>query len=234
MARPTTQAFAFVSMVLLSLLGCVGDLMRNPQGPGGAGTAPPPTLPDSEQDPVTGRVTPNDPSFAPISPLVRRLTRDEYLNTVADVLGVTLASSDQVLLPVDRPIDGFVNTASGQGTEPDHVLAYGVIAEHVVEQLDLGAFLTAHADCREPTPTCGEGFVASTVDLLFRRPGTDAEHAAYLALFQALTSDGAGFDEAAGGVLQALLQAPQFLYLLEAERDDDFDGLRAVVGHEMA
>jgi len=223
-------------LVALWLSGCLGTLETNPLGPDSDRGEPESNgkPSDSAQDPETGRVTPNNPEFVPVAPLVRRLTRDEYLYTLQDVLGVELSAEDVARLPVDRPLEGFVNTASGQGTVPDHVLAYNVLAERALASTEAGRFVAQHTSCTETTAACGTAFIESAGTVLFRRPLDTQERAVYAGLFGELTADGANLTEALQGITQALLQAPQFLYLVEAERDDNFDGLRAVRGYEMA
>jgi len=218
------------------LAGCLGALEDSPRGPNKGQAAAPSEgeQTDSAQDPETGRVTPNNPEFVPIAPLVRRLTHDQYLFTLKDILGVTLSDEDAALLPADRPLEGFVNTASGQGTVPDHVLSYNVLAERALASPAADAFLAQHTGCKQTSLACGAAFIASAGTVLFRRPLDARERGVYEKLFFDLTAEGAELEEAVRGVTQALLQAPQFLYLVEEERDDDFDGLRAVRGYEMA
>ncbi len=233
MPRPSTLALGRACMAALCLTGCIGAFDELPAGPIGGSASRKPT--DSAQDPSTGEVTPQDPAFVPVAPLLRRLTRDEYLFTVEDQLGVQLGTDDQALIPGDRPLDGFANTASGQVALPNHVLAYNTLSERVLAGLDFEVFLSAHASCRDVTKQeCIDGFVASAASLLFRRPTDASERHTYGALFATLVGDGADFAQAARGTIQALLQAPQFLYLIEQEVDDSFHGLRAVRGYEMA
>jgi hypothetical protein len=68
---------------------------------------------------------------------------------------------------------------------------------------------------------------------LFRRPLVTREEVAFTALYQAVLDEEVTDREAQTAVVEAMLQSPQFLYLLEVERAD-FVGLRAVGGHEMA
>ena len=194
------------------------------------------TTPDDTNTPgvTLNPAAPADPEFVPVNPVVRRLTRDEYVYTVADVLGVTLNDEDRAKLPVDRPLDGFVNTATGQSVLPDHVLAYSELAATIVSALDLEAWVDEHAPCVDSEDSCHRGFVESAGRLVFRRPLTEEETEGLVRLFDAVAADSATFEEGAGFVVEAMLQSPAFLYLLEVETDPTFRGLREINGFEMA
>lgn len=215
------------SPILLLLAGACTGMVMDPgasaEGPGdaadgGSGGGPVERMP--------GVVDPGET-------LARRLTRDEYLHTVRDLLGVTLPEADAALLPRETSTEGFTNTAVGLVVTADHAEAYFAVAERVVSMLDLPAFLDAHAPCRELSRECTEGFARSAGELLFRRPLDDREAASFAALFDAGAAEGLGFDEGATLVLEAFLQAPQFLYRLETQRTGD-SGVREVDGHELA
>ncbi|MEC7525445.1 MAG: DUF1592 domain-containing protein [Myxococcota bacterium] len=166
--------------------------------------------------------------FEPVSPLARRLTREEVLHTLEDSLGVTAPAAEADAIPDDLPVGGFVNTGQGQATLPDHVRAYSRLATAVTAEMDLAAFVDAHAGCRDPG--CEATFVASAGAQLFRRPLDAREQQDFEALFAAVAAEEASFDEAAGAVLEAMLQSPQFLYLYLDETAEE----RVVRGHAMA
>ena len=207
---------------LLGVLGCTGTILDP-----GETEAPP--VPDD----VTP-ATPDDPDFVAAPVLVRRLTRDEYAFTVADVLGVTLSTGDLDPLPVDRPLAGFVKVSSGQSTAPEHVRAYGLLADRIASDPAAEAFVARHVPCMETTTACGASVVERIGRVLFRRPLRDQELADFGALFDAVTGHGADFAESSRAVMRAMLQSPQFLYLLEVESQDGYSGLRVVGGYEMA
>jgi hypothetical protein len=191
--------------------------------------------PDSVAPPVdVTPATPEDPEFVAAPTLVRRLTHDEYRFTVADVLGVTLSADDLAELPADRPLAGFVKIASGQSTAPEHVRAYALLAERIASDPAAAAFVARHVPCSETTTACGASLVDRIGRVLFRRPLTEQEHIDFGALFDAVTGHGADVGATARAVVSAMLQSPQFLYLLELEARDGYTGLRVVDGYEMA
>ncbi|MEM9192749.1 MAG: DUF1595 domain-containing protein, partial [Myxococcota bacterium] len=218
--------FGMLAITSLLLGGCVGAVSPNGDpgdnpGPGpGDGPDITPIRPEPEAD------------FVPIDPLVRRLTRDEFRYTVADVLGVSLSDEEIAPLPVDRPLEGFVNTSSGQTLGPEHVRAFSQIAEIVANKSETATFIRENVNCTDKTQECGRTVVASLGAILFRRPLTDREIDAFTMLFAEVGDEDVNFDRVAQVVVQTMLQAPQFLYRLEVERIADFNGPRVVTGYE--
>ena len=210
---------------IVGMGGCTGQIV-DPSGPDGTGSIAPPV------DITPG--TPDDPEFVAAPTLVRRLTRDEVAFTISDVVGVSLSSDDLDRFPVDRPVAGFVKIASGQSTAPEHVRAYALLAERVAGDPAAAAFVARHVPCAETTTACGASVADRLGRVLFRRPLTHQEQTDFGALFDAVTGHGADFPESSRAVLGAMLQSPQFLYLLELESQDGYTGLRVVGGYEMA
>lgn len=201
-------------MAALSIAGCQGEVTDRPWRPGGPTAYGPATPPPA---------------------LARRLTTVEYDYTVRDLLGIELSDDDLRALPVDLPIGGFVNTAQGQATLPENVLAYDRLATRITELLDMGSFVGAHAPCTETADaSCREGFARSAGELLFRRPTTDDEVRSFAALHDAVAAEGGGFEEACASVLRAMLQSPQFLYVLAADAPDGDRVVRDADGYELA
>ncbi len=205
--------------LLFGSVGCVGKINGDEDGA-------------AKDGPVAA--TPRDPDFSPTTPLVRRLTRDEYRYTAGDVLGIVLSDEDIRELPVDRPLEGFTRIPSGQATLPEHIRAYSLIAERIVNRPEFEAFLSAQVNCRETSAECGEAVARHVGFQLFRRPLENEELTAMTQLFDEFVQQGADFNRAARALTQVMLQSPQFLYLIEAERIEGFSGLREVNGYEMA
>jgi hypothetical protein len=231
-------AFGWLAHGVLACTSEMGGGTGQATGSEPGGAAAPPgdaTAADDGTTPVAvdGLVPVDRPGFEPVAPLARRLTHEEYENTLADILGVTLTDEELRALPVDRPLEGFVNIASSQATLPDHVRAYDSLASIAVSRMDFDGFLVAHAACRDASDACRSAFVNSAGGLLFRRPLAERESAAYSALFTTVEGLGGDFTEGARAVVQALLQSPEFLYLLEIEKTGT-PGLRQVTSYEMA
>jgi hypothetical protein len=159
-------------------------------------------------------------SLASGNAYIRRLTRWEYANTVADVLKVPTTPDFTDLLPSDIRANGFSNDFGGQLVSLDHVAAYQQAADAVGVALGKAAgWLTPFASCTATTAVCRDQVVKGLGLRLFRRPATAAEVTTYGALFD--TAVGAGLTTtvgAAGVVVRAMLQSPQFLYRLESQQ----------------
>lgn len=201
------------SLILVVLLACTGDIGE-----------------PNDRDPDDPIDRPRPGEGEPLTPLARRLTTDELVNTIRDVVGVELSADEIDLLPVDRPIEGFVNIASGQTVLPEHVLAYSRLAEAVVANPAFDAFIDLHAGCRDVS--CRDELVSGAGAALFRRPLTDEEQTAFGALFDAVDAEGVSFEQSGGAVVRAMLQSPQFLYLLQNEIEGE--DTREIGGYEMA
>jgi hypothetical protein len=222
--------------MVLALSACTARLDA-PGAIAGAGAADEPEpatsgpdAPPEPSDPGRGPETPV-PDLRPLDPLVRRLTKDEYVYTVEDRFELTLSADDRRLLPDDRPLEGFVNIATGQSALPDHAWAYARVAERVATSPEAGVFIAAHG-CGSTSTACGRAFVRSAGTALFRGPPSDPVVQGYAAVFDAAVAEGLDFESSARWTLRALLQAPEFLYRLEDETKGTEP--RTVGGYEMA
>ena len=167
-----------------------------------------------------------------------RLTHLQYDNAVLDLLGVDArARSDFV---ADQTFFGFDNNAENLAVPQNQALRYRTAAERIAEEssADLSK-LAEVVPCvtSSPDAACQATFVADFLKLMFRRPLSQTEREAYLALFgrgAELYDEGAEFSRGVRIVLEAALQSPHFLYRAEL-RDGPLTG--AVVplsSHEMA
>lgn len=201
------------ALALISTIACTGDI-------GG--------IHEPDTDNPIDRPRPGDAEV--LAPLARRLTTDELINTIRDVIGIELSNDEVALLPVDRPLEGFVNIASGQTVLPEHVLAYSRVAEAIVTRPAFDDFIGDYASCRDRS--CRDEFVSGAGAALFRRPLNADEQASFNALFDAVDAEGVSFEESASAVTRAMLQSPQFLYLLQNEIEGR--DTREIGGYEMA
>jgi hypothetical protein len=186
MKRPSS----WLALAVALGAGCV-----QPAGPVAAGA-------------VLPAVVNNDPQ-AGLAPL-RRLTREQYANTVRDLLGIT----DPVIsdLPVDEGAGGFYSNVIAPVTEL-HIEKYRTAAEILAARAmeDLPRLISC--DPREG-PGCAARFVAGFGRRAYRRPLTAAEVERYQALF-AQASAGGDFRTGIRVVLETMLQSIHFLYRFE-------------------
>jgi hypothetical protein len=193
----------------------------------GCGAASSPPIPARSGVAPVARVGHSAPFVAAPAPL-RRLTIEEYNNTVRDLLGDTSRPADA--FPPDEAVGGFENNTVSPVTQP-HVEGYMAAAEALaaaaVSRLDALAPCPAGQE-REP---CARAFIDRFGRLAFRRPLDDAERSALFAVYAAKEkrSDHA---RAIQLVLEAFLQSPSFLYRLELP--DGGPETRALNGYEIA
>jgi hypothetical protein len=151
------------------------------------------------------------PNLGP-TPL-RRLTRVEYRNTVADLFDIAPPSSAD--LPDDGADSRGFTTTTSQPISPEGALKYFEVATTVGE--NLMAKLPALFSCArgQTEDECIRKLLASTGTKIFRRPLTEAEHDHFAAVFAKARADEATVDEAVLTVLQTMLVSPQFLFIME-------------------
>jgi len=177
--------------------GTMGGMMG---GPGGSGPGPMPVMP--------GAVN------VGISPL-RRLTAEQYRNTFHDLL--IMPDAKTVVLTTDLPADGAIadrfsgNTAGAlAGLDAD---TYSDVAEKLATKAV--ANLTPLLPCQPSAGmACATQFIQAFGKRAFRRPLSPAEVTRFETVFTT-GSTGATFQNGIKLVIQAMLQSPKFLYLIE-------------------
>jgi len=184
-------------------------------GSGGAnGTVPGAGAPSSgggssQQSACTSET--DQPGSAPI----RRLTRNEFNNTVADLLGDT--TSPAVNLPPEVLGNGFSNDASQQTVSADLVSGYNDVAAGIASRAVQASSLAKLAPCAASATSsasqdsCAQTFINAWVPKAYRRALAAGEADALLALEKSVTS-GDTFTSGIAAVIEAVLQSPDFLY----------------------
>ncbi|MFK8002708.1 MAG: DUF1592 domain-containing protein [Polyangiales bacterium] len=217
--RSNRSLVSFVGVLTVVFAACTGAI----GDPAGESILPP---------------IPGSTVFEPLSPVVRRLTRDEYAQTLADVVGVTLTGTQLASIPEDRPLEGFAHIASAQTVLPEHVLAYNDLARVATSDAAFPAFVARHSECTETTTACGSAFILQAGGALFRRPMAAEDAMPFETLFAAMLAEEADYSEAVAAVTQAMLQSPGFIYLLQREREPTSssadEDVRIIGGYEMA
>ena len=175
-----------------------------------------PANPSASPAPVptaSGAAIPPQPPQTVGPTLLRRLTRQEYRNTL-QALGLTLSDSESLERDPSRPW-GFDNDAGALVVSPVLGTQYSSIASKLAGQAVLPA-------CATPSRTyeqCATAFITDFGKKAFRRPLTCAEQQAYLDLFaQDLFTPrfpAATYEESLREVLAIMLQSPNLLYRTE-------------------
>ncbi|MEM9192853.1 MAG: DUF1592 domain-containing protein [Myxococcota bacterium] len=190
-----------VSLALLLGLGCTGefsDPLLGPSGGGGPGPQPGITEPGSEN------------LRAPL----RRLTRAEFNNTVRDLFGDETSPGDA--LPADELGNGFGNDADALSVSILLVEQYATVAEGIAERASTPAKLAEWSDCAlsvaaDTEEECARSILAALLPRAFRRAVDPIEIDELIALRTALRPDST-FEESMAGVIEAIVQSPDFLY----------------------
>lgn len=181
---------------------------------------------------------PLEPGPAPI----RRLTRGEYNNTIYQLFGDT--SQPANAFPPDEEAGGFDNQATALVVSPLLAEGYMTAAEHLAG--------THAPTLMEDLPNCtvgsvdqaacsgdAEAFIRSFGKRVYRRPLTDDEVGAYVAMFEqgVMLGDTEGYSAQTGVevIVQTMLQSPHFLYRVEFGMPDPIEGdVVALTSYEVA
>ncbi|TWT50723.1 Planctomycete cytochrome C [Rubripirellula amarantea] len=146
---------------------------------------------------------------------VRRLTMNEYIETVRATLGIDIADEARTALPQDLRADGFRNTAYNLTVDLKHVAAYAELADKIIGRLDVDAFAKPYAMNRTHTDRNMRPLVQKMGKRILRGPLSDDEIALYRGVASTAALSGADYEGAVGYVLRAMLQSPRFLYRIE-------------------
>lgn len=176
----------------------------NSGGSGIGGSVKPPELPSDCEGSKPG------------SRLLRRLTRQELLNTEAAAFGAT-ASGATTNLPGD-PVDSIrlSNDASILTMNQDTTQAVLNRAEDVADLVTGASALPNNLPCSSSSPdaTCAGEFIKKYGESLFRRPLEQADIDRYLALHQSVSS-ASDFATGLKWALVGLIQSPHAVYRSE-------------------
>lgn len=175
------------------------------------------------------------PTVSPGAPSLRRLTRTQYENALADTFLIDIYVPPA--LEPDNDVEGLLSV----GASTTSVSAYGVELYEVAAQTVADQVLddpTARAGLVRCTPSgaddaaCAGESLAGAARKLWRRPITDDEQARLGALAAAVGASAGDFDEGLRTGLIAVLQSPHFLYRVENGAGDG--ALRPLTPYELA
>lgn len=215
--------------------GCTGSI----EGPLGAILSEgDPSTPDA-QDPAPSNVDLRDPAASPDTvgggmPL-RSLTRAEYNNTVAALLGDTSAPA----LPWTAEIRGENGFLQPRPISDKEVSEYIAAATTLADRFKTKLATTLGCDVKSAgEEACAKFFVLSFGRKAFRRPLAEDEASDFMGLWTTLRKTHTlSFEDAIGLVVEGMLQSPSFMYHWElgAEAPDaDAKGLVSLTSYELA
>jgi hypothetical protein len=150
---------------------------------------------------------------------IRRLTVQEYIETVRSAVGVDISQEAREMLPRDLRADGFSNTAYNLGVDLKHVESYARLARIIVERMDVLEFAARFSNSRSlNTDATTRKHVAAIGKWLLRGPLDDREITNYSGIATTVASAGGTFEEGMRLLIEAMLQSPRFIYRMEDQR----------------
>jgi hypothetical protein len=175
------------------------------------------------------------------SPL-RRLTTYEYNNTVRDLLGDTTNPGSALPAQVDSRQNPFGNDADEQSPTDLLIEKYQSVAESIAARATTGAALGKLHSCAANVTaateeSCARMIATSLAPRAYRRAASTTEIDELVALYRTVRglSTTTTFGSGVAAMIEALLQAPEFLYRVELGAPvADNAAIRRVVGREMA
>ncbi|HZO13472.1 MAG TPA: DUF1592 domain-containing protein [Polyangiaceae bacterium] len=210
--RPRTMAHLLVASAACA--GCAGLI-----GDGGDSEGP-----GTDSQALCSEAAPD----AGATPL-RRLTRDEYDNTVRDLMGID-ASFATSFVP-DEIVAGF---AANSVTSPSKLQLedYLYTSETIVEQA-LAAHQSEWLSCDIAQTSCVQPFLAELGKRAFRRPLTAELEQSLVSLYEQGRANW-GAQKGLELALVAILNSPHFLYHVELTLPAAGEAVAALDGYEMA
>jgi len=219
--RPRPVDAGLLVGMLLAGVACTGEL--GPGGTGGAGTSDfgsggTPSGP-GEEDPYAVPAEPPAPVLV-ATPRVARLSRQQWVNAVRDLLMLSDISDIESLVSGDALVGFDAEAEDLFVTEQLRSELFDASEKAADTVTGDAAALARLVPADAPTDAAGraEAFITSFGQRAFRRPLIDAEVTTHVDLFNQGPTLYAGVDPFEAGaslVIQAMLQSPYFLYRTE-------------------
>ncbi len=172
-------------------------------------------------------------------PQLRRLTEQQYRNTVRDVFGGNISIAGR-FDPLER-IDGLLAVGASSATiTPAALERYEALGRSIALQVVNERNRKVLVPCTPASEagrddSCAAEFVTSTGRFLFRRPLTDAEQTLYVSISGDAADTLGDFYQGLAYGLTGMLVSPKFLYITEtSEPDPDSDGLHRLDAYSKA
>lgn len=170
-------------------------------------------------------------------PLLRRLARYEYSNTMRDLLNVHFDVGEG--LPQDiAGGEGFANAAETLIISPIHAEKYLQAATDALDYVerDAGArrrlLPVAPQEAESPTAAARQN-LQRLAARAFRRPVTADEVERFVQIYEAASADGLKFDQAVLYAMRGILISPHFLFITESNPAEP-NVAESLTDHELA
>lgn len=152
-------------------------------------------------------------------PMLRRLNRNEYANTVRDLLGIHVNAA--YALPIDGAGgEGFDNAAETLFISPIHAEKYldaarGALSHALKDPRSRSRIMIAEPSDKKSPERAAREILQEFLPKAFRRPVSELETQQYLDLFESAFRQEGSYADAVQLALEAVLVSPKFLFLLE-------------------
>ncbi len=174
----------------------------------------------------------------PVQPVVmRRLTRDEYQNSLVDLLGVAHDYRDR--FPADGAGgEGFDTNAETLFIPPVLLERYLAVAREALDEAfaaeDLNRIVTQRPGRDRPARTAAREVIGRFAQRAFRRPVEVEEVDRLMLLYDRAASRGEGYVDSLRLPLLGVLCSPHFLFRLEAPNKDAGAAAYEISRYELA
>jgi hypothetical protein len=169
---------------------------------------------------VTSCVVQPDATAEGEVPNMRRLTQDQYRQSVADIFGPDIKVAGR--FEPNVRLEGLLAVGSSEvSITPAGFEQYNAMARNIAAQVVDEAHRDSLIPCRpaavnQADDACAEKFLGQVGRLLWRRPLTDAERVARVAEASAAAKTLGGFYPGLEFALAGMMVAPEFLFRVEA------------------
>lgn len=173
--------------------------------------------------PAADRVIAHHEEASARKPVLRRLTHQQYNNTIRDLLGDDSRLADQ--FPPEDFVNGFKNQYQSQSISPLLAEAYTHAAEKLAQSAFRGGDNRGLIPCKPASPNdadCRDRLIRTFGRKAFRRPLLDAEISRYAKLFTREAASHNDFLAGARIVIEGMLQSPSFLLRTEDGANPDW------------
>ena len=153
-------------------------------------------------------------------PLLRRLSRHEYSNTVRDLLNVHF-DAGQGLPEENSGGEGFTNASETLIISPIHAEKYLEAASNALDYAARNEATRKRLLIQLPKDSDSETAAAREnlrlfSNRAFRRPVTEKELERFVGVFEAARHDGLAFEEAVFYAMRGIMISPSFLFIAES------------------
>jgi hypothetical protein len=233
-------AFTALSLATACSGSIIGDDAGNEGGPGSAngGNGKPGSSANGSKPGEPGAGNPNPIPESSASPgTLRRLTKEEYRNTISDLLQIPEFGFGAVeAFTADARVGQFRNNLNSPVVET-------IVAQYAAASEAFSTDTLKYNGNRLPScdlDSRGESGCASFILADFgkralRRPLDAADTSEFLSVYESARARGDSYTDGLRVMIDALLQSPEFLYHLElGDPSREVDGKIPLTGYEIA